>query len=1084
MFTTSHFQVKPNFYNSKKECTNSYKKRINTNSRYKFFFQTHFTAGDIEQFEKYRDPTNGESHISDVDLTNNMFEKEDVCLNWEKYHQINNNDVTNTFNYIFYKFKKGIFVKIKNNKLKVFLPFSNKNFVNEWAAKIQIHPQYGNMVNFVKYIYQMEGRNFHPNSINKFTESWYSNNYLLRYEFPISEGDTNVPIMCDMLQELCENRKIPDMEFFVNRRDFPILKRDGTEPYEHLYDGKNVPLISHNYKKYSPIFSMTTNDKFADLLFPTGDDWSRIGFRSEKFFPHSRIFHKDDYNNDWYSKKPTAVFRGSSTGDGVTVNTNTRLKLVKISMETCADEDGIPFIDAGITSWNLRPRKLMGKKYLKTIDIHKIPFKLVKPLTPKEQSNYKYIINVDGHVTAYRLSYELGMGCCIILVKSKYNLWFSNMLKPYVHYVPVKEDLSNIIDQIKWCRKNDDKCKKISENAKQFYNTYLQKEGMLDYIQKILIDAKKQSGFYMYNVRTPLQIQLDKEREFCLNDLEYPDTPYSIDHICSVPKQKRTYSLLRGFQYIIYMIIDNMGDIDMIKEKKSIFENSSTKIILYEEANYPFIVKSTNKTNESIHESFVGLSSLNNLSKEIPNFAYIFGYFEKDNYSYIIEEYIEGYTLYEYIKSDKFNVDDYINILIQLAYALEIAQRRYGFVHYDLAPWNIIIRLLDKPETFSYSIGTNEVYKITTQFVPVIIDYGKTHIIHKQTHYGYAKPYKMSTIQDMLSILLLTLYEVCIIKIRHQDIEKVLKLANFFTGTRYRFKKFVFAKNGLNDLKYFLRKQKKYSTLLEGDKYELEKLSPKHFIEYIKSCFKYNYIKRQQYFTIYNIGCPTQVFNYILSNNIQGRINSYVNVIDSEIVFTPVKYISLKYFMIQTIYIKIKTTYNLLIDFLKENGEDTTQYNDIFTEQCKIITKYQYTDKHNLSMISIPNYKYDSQLYVAPYDYHTFTNIDVMNNVYKQIINTDVSSNVINIRYVLQNILNYNGKCSLSHDIRKMFFENFKDLLGYNPTIIINNSANLKTYEFIAQEICKNDVKFLEKSENYHITEIAKYKKYIKSMEK
>ena len=45
-----------------------------------------------------------------------------------------------------------------------------------------------------------------------------------------------------------------------------------------------------------------------------------------------------------------------------------------------------------------------------------------------EQSNSKYILNIDGYVTAWRLSCELSYNSCIILVYSKYYSWFDNKL--------------------------------------------------------------------------------------------------------------------------------------------------------------------------------------------------------------------------------------------------------------------------------------------------------------------------------------------------------------------------------------------------------------------------------------------------------------------------------------------------------------------------------------------------------------------------------------------------------------------------------------------------------------------------------
>jgi len=107
-------------------------------------------------------------------------------------------------------------------------------------------------------------------------------------------------------------------------------------------------------------------------------------------------------------------------------------------------------------------------------------------MTLEEKAKYKYILNLDGHVAAFRLGHEFSLKSVILIPESKYYLWFSHLLKPYEHFVPVNEDLSNLIDQIKWCINNDDECKKIANNGYIFYKKYLEKEGILDYMQDIL----------------------------------------------------------------------------------------------------------------------------------------------------------------------------------------------------------------------------------------------------------------------------------------------------------------------------------------------------------------------------------------------------------------------------------------------------------------------------------------------------------------------------------------------------------------------------------------------------------------------
>jgi hypothetical protein len=69
---------------------------------------------------------------------------------------------------------------------------------------------------------------------------------------------------------------------------------------------------------------MVTTDEYSDIPIPTGDDWSRIGGYEGKFFGYdcNSFPTIDKFNIKWKDKKPTAVFRGASTGCGVTIDTN------------------------------------------------------------------------------------------------------------------------------------------------------------------------------------------------------------------------------------------------------------------------------------------------------------------------------------------------------------------------------------------------------------------------------------------------------------------------------------------------------------------------------------------------------------------------------------------------------------------------------------------------------------------------------------------------------------------------------------------------------------------------------------------
>ena len=785
--TTSKYQTYPDFFDTKEECENfKFKPKIQTNLRYKNFTQTHFTAGDEQQFEEYKFSKNNLTKQNDNEL-------------WIKYHNLSALSVSNTFRYLFYKFKKGLFVKIVNNELRVFLPFSNSNFQNEWSNNI--NSQDVNQI--FEYVCKTDGRIFNERRINSNISSWYCNNFLIRYEYPIKESDTNICVFKNMIEELCSTRKVPDIEFFINRRDFPLHTTSNSEPYFDIWNSEIEPLKSHNYETYSPILSMCKTDLFEDVLIPTHEDWTRIQSNSNIWFPNSNRSTNETSNIKWKLKKPIAVFRGSSTGKGVSIETNPRLKVAYLSSLNEVDgKDNLPYLDAGITKWNVRPRKCSDSNKLQTIKIEDLPFGLTPFLPHNEQCEFKYIIHIDGHVSAFRLSMELGSGSVVLLVESEWKVWYSHMLKPFTHYVPIKNDLSDLLEKIKWCKSNDRKCQEISKNSVKFYKNELQKDSVLDHLQKTLFKLKKHIGNYYYFDTTYNDIKIQEEL-IVLNKVR--------DH----PKL-------------------NLINID--ERNEIIYKSKTTLIEKIKVDHLQMCKKVTNdgkKEKENIHDAFVGIFCINKILKEVPNFSFTYGLTENKN---LYNEYIpNSVTLLSYIQNkNDFNFENFMFLLIQLCLALQVSQNKYNFVHYDLSPWNILIQELDEKVEILYKIGCGKSYRIQTKIIPVMIDYGKSYFSHRGQHNGFVKLFKFSSSQDILTILITSIYEIIVHQhLSNIDFQNLLKLSNFLTGGEFRKEKFRNSK----DLKIFLSHQKKFAQLIDGDKYDLERKSPMDLFCYIQNNF-------------------------------------------------------------------------------------------------------------------------------------------------------------------------------------------------------------------------------------------------------
>lgn len=1080
--TTSKFQTRPDFYTSADECKKFKEHKKQTNIRYRDFNQDHFTAGDEEQFDQYRDAISYNICMENINLDKNLFSDIEIQT-WEKYSNLYATCVINTFRYIFNKFKKGIFVKIANNKVRVFLPFSKVKFINEWSTKIKVDPKYINFTNFAEYISRKEGRtDFNRKKVNEFPEEWYGNNCLVRFENPISEGDSSHGSVKNMLEELCENREIPDIEFFVNRRDYPLLKNDGTEAYNNIWGSENYPLVSHKYEQYSPILSMCVSDKYADVAIPTWEDWSRVQSYEKKYFPKICDDYNYDFSFPWDRRKPIAVFRGASTGCGVDINTNPRLKLAYLSKTTKSDEKGIPFLDAGITKWNLRPRKIQGSEYLKTIDIDSLPFGLVNKLSRQEQTKYKYIINVDGHVSAFRLSLELSMGSVILLADSPWKIWYRKMLEPYVHYVPIKSDLSDLISQIIWCRKNDDKCQEIVKNAKKFYQKYLQKNGIFDYMQKILVSLKKKMGVYLYNVQTPLQIQINKEIE---------NLPAIIDKDIKninalLPLSVRNYSTLQGIEWTVQIILKNYGALTSDNNLIPIFQNKLGVVRKFvAPLGFSFAVKTTSdkrKSQEHIHESFIGTRCINNLIKHIPNFVYIFGMYKNDDTVNVVEEYIPGITLFEYINNNDFTFGKFLFIVLQIALSIHMAQNICGFVHYDLTPWNIILQTYSEKINIDYLISYNNVIRVNTMISPTIIDYGKSHVIYDGKHYGLVNMYKANPSQDVITLLVTSIDQILNVRTKngdyrqlsHNEFYDLLHLSNFLSGTAYRRERFTNSR----DLRGFLRKAKRYASLLEINQ-DLQTLTPYKLAEYIMNMKTYGFpvTKSDRFTNIMNKGNSRQVFDFIFSKSIKEKLDSYINVCINlkQCTLPQPKNKLFLYYILQTMVENLSSVRNEMVFFAQQNRLVVNEQKKIFDETIEFVIDLYKTKIDGVKSENI-SYKMDNdfnKLILAPYDESTF----LLPNVILELL--EKKENLIDLsdyKNILEFILTNNGPYKLPEEEKKYYIKNFEKLLSVNSFNMKNNCANWFTLENTSKEIYEIDKKgLIEKGQ-----ECEEVKEYLK----
>lgn len=762
------------------------------NPRYRHFNQDMFTAGDYEQFVSTI--SNKRRCMGPCTIKNECpFEFETHGRwTWEKYrfHQ----DPFATFEYIFHKFKKGIYVQIVENDIQVFLPFSNVDYHNEYVSSLKIDVgKHGSFEQMYEKICTYEGRPYVPNKVCWYPELWYCNNGLVRYEYPLKENDSGIHMMYDMIKTLCKKRRVPDCEFFLNKRDFPILSMHGHEPYTALVPDE-TPLFSYDLDGYLPILSMCTKSDHADIPIPTWEDWSRASYlHDQRTFPKLHKTYPTTFCMDWNQKKRTIVFRGASTGLGTTVDTNPRFYFAKLCKEKNRYWEGTkePYLDIGIAKWNTRPRKHTPSAFLDIPNIDVLDIPLLDVVSPYDQSTYRYILHLPGHSCAYRLSLELGMGSVIFMYPSEYYLWYTHLLRPYEHYIPLTKgmDEEEIFTLLEWCESHPDECRQIATNARVFYDRFLGYDAILDTLQGTFVRLAEHVHFERFRFRDLSSTFRAKE--------------------ASIISRERT---LGG---------DRESPVRLGEEERFRILRQTKRTTIYHDPESNCVMKAS-EDGDLQHAHAVSCLLRRHIldSGLCQQFLCSLEYNTECNMLVMPYHEEDGLPLDQYLMNPSlFRMNQFKGILTQIALALEIAQRRLMFVHYDLTPWNVMLYRASSSTRQVFVHANRSIHVQGCRYIPKIIDFEYASVVDEDDDVliHRMKPFFLSDRHDLVTLV----YNSFHILLKHQRLEKdeiewVRDMMLVLSGQQF---------HSIQDLKHFLSHERKFSRLLL--RHEKQSLDPK-----------------------------------------------------------------------------------------------------------------------------------------------------------------------------------------------------------------------------------------------------------------
>ncbi|XP_029637108.1 protein O-glucosyltransferase 1 [Octopus sinensis] len=265
------------------------------------------------------------------------------------------------------------------------------------------------------------------------------------------EKECMFPFRCSGVEHFIKKLldDLPDMEMVINVHDYPRVQKF-LDP---------LPVFS---------FSKVVSD-FWDIMYPAWTFWEG-GPAVWPIYPtglgrwdqQRKIISQKAAEVPWDKKISKGFFRGSRTS-------SERDPLILLSRKSPN------LVDAEYTknqAWKSMEDTL-GKKPAEEVKL-------------EDHCKYKYLFNFRGVAASFRLKHLFICDSLVFHVGSDWLEFFYPSLKPWVHYIPVPNDMSNVRELLEFAQENDDIVKKIADRGRKHIWNHLRMKDITCYWKTLL----------------------------------------------------------------------------------------------------------------------------------------------------------------------------------------------------------------------------------------------------------------------------------------------------------------------------------------------------------------------------------------------------------------------------------------------------------------------------------------------------------------------------------------------------------------------------------------------------------------------
>lgn len=397
----------------------------------------------------------------------NAIRPRSVVVSWEELEDIvlaqpGRQDMRRkTLEYLWNWCRCGVFVRVSKGRLVAFVPFANQDFRNSWNLRDLLPTDKSDWPEEARVSGALE------------PERWWCNaGVLCTQAGPDVWSTTLLPDFAIFFDKAAKSIPHLDVEVFLNKRDFPNVRIDGADPYGATFFGKTEQIVEPN--ELLPVLSCFVGSSFADIPVPLVQDYI-----TNEWQPLWNSW--EDFERDWETRAPCAIFRGSATGCGCTPELNPRLALFEMAASD-------PYFDVRITGRNRRIRKHPNDQCLRTLP-RSDHIERVDWLTLDEQRRRcRFAICIEGHSAAGRLASLLRHGFLVFLIRTVVapanSLYYTEWLKDGQDIVRCR--LEQLPRVVRFYADRPSLSAHIAWNATKFYSRWLVPAALEEHLIEVL----------------------------------------------------------------------------------------------------------------------------------------------------------------------------------------------------------------------------------------------------------------------------------------------------------------------------------------------------------------------------------------------------------------------------------------------------------------------------------------------------------------------------------------------------------------------------------------------------------------------